>query len=134
MTLNNTKPLLGSFMAFAILAGGASIAGESEWRIYSEESKGDVYFYDASRVETASDLRTVWTRIRYKNSVMGAYSYQGLLEVNCTQRTVRTLQRTFFSDSDWEKPAMKTDMKAKQKRRIKEGSASARLSAILCAP
>lgn len=107
-------------------------AGDSEWIIYAQEENGDIYFFDAAQLERNSKFHLVWTRIRYKTSVMGASSYQSLLEVDCSERTERTLQRTFFSDSDWEKPAMSTDMKAKPKRPIMEGSAAERLYGILC--
>ena len=64
---------------------------------------------------------------------MGASSYQGLLEINCSKRTERTLQRTFYSDRDWKVPAMNTDMKVKRKRSIRKNSATGRLSEIVCA-
>ena len=121
-------------VAFALTVGGVSTADEGTWRIYSEARNGDVHFFDPSRVEKASDLRTVWTRIRYKRNVMAAASYQSLVEIDCAARTSRTLQRTFFSDKDWEVPAMKTDAKPKKKKPIKTGSAMARLSEILCDP
>ena len=65
---------------------------------------------------------------------MAAASYESLLEIDCSERTERILQRTFFSDKNWEKPAMNTDMKEKPKRPIVEGSAEERLSEILCNP
>lgn len=119
-------------ISLAQLASVAAVANNSGWRIYSEEANGDVYFFDESRVSRNSDVHEVWTRIRYKASVMGASSYQSLMEIDCTARTERTVQRTFFSDRQWEDPAMSTDTKAKPKRSIREGSASERLSQILC--
>ena len=118
----------------AIVATGASAAGEGEgaWRSYSQELNGDVYFFDPSRVERIENLQRVWSRVRYKTSVMGASSYQSLLEIDCSERTEKILQNTFFSDKHWEKPAMNTDMMAKPKRQIPDGSATARLSGILC--
>ncbi len=106
--------------------------GEGEWRTYSQELNGDVYFFDASRVETSSSLRKVWSRIRYKTSVMGAQGYQSLLEIDCSDRTERVLQNTFFSDKHWKQPAMNTDMTEKPKRTISRDSPSERLSEILC--
>ena len=129
--------MIRSVILLSVLCGAVngptamSVAADN-WTIYSEEQNGDVYFYDASRVEQAGDLHRVWTRIRYKTSVMGASSYQSLLAVDCAELTERTLQRTFFSDRQWENPAMSTDMKAKRKRRIVEGSATRRLSALIC--
>ncbi|MEM1200561.1 MAG: surface-adhesin E family protein [Pseudomonadota bacterium] len=102
------------------------------WREYSQQPNGDIHFFDSSRVETAADLRKVWNRIRYKTSVMGAASYQSLLEIDCAQRTERILQNTFFSDKHWKTPSMGTDKTAKPKRQIAKGSATERLSGILC--
>lgn len=134
MNRNRRAQALFYSVSLAFLAGGVSVADNSGWRIYSEEANGDVYFFDASRVNSKSNLHQVWTRIRYKTSVMGASSYQSLLEVDCAERTEKTVQRTFFSDKHWERPAMSTDMKAKSKRSIREGSATERLSEILCTP
>lgn len=120
------------FLVAAFVAVGVSSAGDDDWRVYSKQENGDVYLYDTSRVEEASGSYQVWSRVRYKTSVMGASSYQSLLELNCTERTERTLQRTFFSDRQWEKPAMKTDMQEKPKRPIANGSATERLFEILC--
>ena len=120
-------------ISLVFLASEVSATDSGEWRLYSEEANGDVYYFDASSVKTKAQLHEVWTRIRYNTSVMGASSYQGLLEIDCSARTERTLQRTFFSDNDWEQPAMSTDMKAKPKRSIRAGSAAERLSDLLCA-
>lgn len=106
--------------------------GEGKWRAYSQELNGDVYFFDTSRVERIKSLHRVWSRVRYKTSVMGASSYQSLLEIDCSERTERILQNTFFSDKHWENPAMNTDMTEKPKRQIPQGSATERLSGILC--
>lgn len=132
MTKNKTTAVLLCSMAFVFAASGGSFAGDDVWRVYSEESNGDVYFFDTSRVMSTSNSHRVWTRIRYKRSVMAASSYQSLLEVDCAARTEKTVQRTFFSDKEWEVPAMSTDMKAKAKRAIREGSATDRLSKVLC--
>ena len=132
-----TQTLL-SFLFFAIPAAFAanevSADGDSDWRQYSRQANGDVYFYDASRVEGTADVRTVWKRIRYKRSVMAAASYQSHLQIDCSERTVKILRRTFFSDKNWEERAMNTDMKEKPKRPIAAGSAAERLSETVCAP
>lgn len=125
-------PLLLCSMAAALVPHQSSSAGDSEWRVYSQEANGDVHLFDASRLKGGSGVHLVWTRILYQTSVMGASSYQGLVEIDCSERTQRTLQRTFYSDRNWEKPAMSTDMKEKPERPIAEGSAADRLSAILC--
>ncbi len=132
MIRNKTKASLICSVVSAFLVTNSTAAGDNEWRIYSQEANGDVHFFDTSRVKKTGDVRTVWNRIRYKTSVMGASSYQSLMEVDCSERTERTLQRTFFSDKDWEKPAMSTDSKKKPKRPIAKGSAPERLSKILC--
>jgi len=134
MTKNKIMAFLIFTMVSAVATSEASAAGdaESEWRIYSQEPNGDIYFFDASRVETITNLRRVWSRTRYKTSIMGASSYQSLLKIDCDERTERILQNTFFSDKQWKKPAMSTDKTEKPKRLISKDSASERLSAILC--
>ena len=124
--------LLSLSTAAALVATAALAAGEGDWRVFSEEANGDVYFYDASRVQQTDAVHTIWQRIRYKNSVMAAASYESRLEIDCAAKTQRTLQRTFFTDKSWEEPAMSTDKKKKRKRRIKDGSAAEHLSEILC--
>lgn len=134
MTRKTKRPILLYSIAFALLTNTVTSADENAWRIYSEAANGDVHFFNPSRVESHSALHTVWTRIRYKRNVMAAASYQSLLEIDCSNGTEQTLQRTFFTDRDWEIPAMMTDMKPKRKRPIRKGSAAERLSTILCAP
>lgn len=132
MTKKNITRFLLCSLAATLLLREAAEAGESEWRIYAQDTNGDVHFFDAARLERDADLRLVWTRIRYKTSVMGASSYQSLLELDCSQQTERSLRRTFFSDTHWDVPAMSTDMNAKPTRPIEPGSAAAQLSGILC--
>lgn len=134
MTRHWITTLLFCSITSAFAASSALAVGDREWRVYSQEANSDVYLYDASRVKRASEVQTVWQRIRYRRSVMGASSYESLLEVDCSGRTERILQRTFFSDKDWENRAMNTDMKEKPKRTIAKGSAAERLFAILCDP
>lgn len=105
---------------------------KGEWRQYAQQPNGDIHFFDASRVETNNGVYRVWNRIRYKTSVMGASSYQNLLEIDCTQRTEKIVQNTFFSDKNWEKPAMSTDKNEKPKRQIEDGSATERLFEKVC--
>ena len=100
--------------------------------MYSEEPNGDVHFFDPSRVKSSGTVHQAWSRIRYKTSVMGAASYQSLLEVDCSEGTERILQNTFFSDKQWTKPSMSPDKMAKPKRAIAKGSATERLTKILC--
>ena len=132
MKKSGASGLLISFFAASLAAVMASAADGGEWRTYAEAENGDAYFFDRSRVERDGDLHRVWTRIRYMTSVMGAQSYQSRLELNCADRTEKILQRTFFSDKDWKKPAMSTDMNEKPKRPIAEGSPAERLYEALC--
>ena len=132
MTKNKLAAILICSVASAIAQSDASATGDGEWRNFSEEPNGDVHFYDASRVKSISNLHRVWNRIRYKTSVMGASSYQSLLEIDCSERTERILQNTFFTDKHWKKPAMNTDMTEKPKRLIVKDSATERLFEILC--
>ena len=135
MTKTTTASLLISCAFCAIAACGASAAGDADgpWRMYSEEPNGDVHFFDPSRVKSSGTVHQAWSRIRYKTSVMGAASYQSLMEVDCSDGTERILQNTFFSDKQWTKPSMSPDKMAKPKRAIPKGSATERLSKILCA-
>lgn len=134
MTKNTTTAFLIYCVVSAIVTGEASATGDGDgkWREYSREPNGDVYFFDPSRVKTTTNLHRVWSRIRYKTSVMGASSYQSLLEIHCSAQTEKILQNTFFSDKHWKEPAMNTDMTEKPKRPIQKASSTERLSAILC--
>lgn len=134
MSTNRPAAIVTCSAILAILTCEAFAAsdGEGDWRIHSQEPNGDVHFYDASRLDRGQNLQKVWTRIRYKTSVMGAPSYQSLLEINCSERTHRILQNTFFSDKHWKKPSMATDKTPKQKRQIVTGSAAERLSKRVC--
>ena len=118
----------------AVAAGESSAAGagSADWQQFAEEPNGDVYFYDPTRVEGSDTVRRVWIGIRYKTSVMGASSFRSLSEIDCSEMTGKILQSTFFSDRQWTRPAMKTDMNDKPKTKIAAGSARARLAEILC--
>lgn len=134
MTKNKTAALLIYSAVSALVAREAAAIGDEEgaWRVYSQERNGDVYFFDASRVKRNGNLHKVWNRIRYKTSVMGASSYQSLLEIDCSERTTRILQNTFFSDRHWKNPSMNTDMTEKPTRLIEKGSAAERLFEVVC--
>ncbi len=134
MPKNKLAALLIYSAVSAIAASGASATSDADgpWRMYSEEPNGDVHFFDPSRVKSSGTVHQAWSRIRYKTSVMGAASYQSLLEVDCSEGTERILQNTFFSDKQWTKPSMSPDKMAKPKRAIAKGSATERLTKILC--
>ena len=104
----------------------------AEWIEYSTKSNGDIYFYDAARIEKNGSQISVWTRIRYKTSVMAASSYQSLIRLDCADQTETILQNTFFTDKGWEKPAMATNTNPKPKTVVKDNSANSKLMAILC--
>jgi len=104
----------------------------ADWIEYSAQPNGDVYFFDNTRVEIMDAQIGVWTRIRYKTSVMGASSYQSFLTLDCTDNSEITVQSTFYSDEHWDKPAMATNTNAKPKKKIEPNSATAQLLSILC--
>lgn len=104
----------------------------SEWVNYAKLANGDLYFYDQSRVEESDTLRRVWNGIQYKTSLMGAFSFSSLLEIECSDRTEKTLQRTFYSDKNWENAAMQTDTSVSKNSKIEAGSTTERLADIVC--
>lgn len=129
-------------LAALLIASAASIAtprdalttcnGESAWLKYAEAANGDLFFYDPSRLEGINPLRQVCTGVRYKTSIMGASSLLSLLEIDCAERTEKVLQSTFFTDENWKKAAMKTDMTETPKKRIAVGSTTESLVEIIC--
>lgn len=116
----------------SILLLTVSYTAMADWVEYSTQSNGDVYFYDNERVENKGSQVSVWTRIRYKTSVMAASSYQALLRFDCSDNSETVLQSTFYTDKDWSKPAMATNTNAKPKTLVKPDSATGQLASILC--
>jgi len=104
----------------------------ADWIEYATRENGDIYFFDNARVEKSTDHIKVWNRIRYKTSIMAASSYQSLLNIDCANQTETTLQNTFYTDKDWKKPAMATNMKEQSKKNFSENSSTAQLCKILC--
>jgi len=104
----------------------------AEWTEYSTRPNGDVFFYDNARVEKNGSLISVWTRVRYKRSVMAASSYQSLLRLDCSENSETVIQSTFYTDKDWNTPAMATNTNVKPAISIKENSATGQLVNILC--
>lgn len=127
-------PLLIVSAALAVTNGSAKANSprDGDWVIYAEKANGDLHYYDPSRVEKVDTLRHVWDGVRYKTSVMGAFSFLSLVEIDCSERSQRILQSTFFTDDNWENAAMKTDTKAKPKTRIAVGSTIERLAQMVC--
>ena len=104
----------------------------AEWIEYSNMPNGDVYFYDNARVEKHGSQISIWTRVRYKTSVMAASSYQSFLRLDCSENSETVLQSTFYTDKDWNTPAMATNTSVKPKKTVQANSATGRLVNILC--
>lgn len=120
------KPLV---IATALIFSSNAVA---DWIEFSTAPNGDIHFYDASRVDIQGDQITIWTRIRYKATVMAASSYQSLLKLDCSKHTEQTLQDTFYTDKAWSQPAMATNTHPKPAKKLAEKSAAAALAARLC--
>ncbi len=134
----NRTMTLAVLMALAMSSAPTSDAlatgtADRDWIKYAEEANGNLHFYDRSRVEQIDAVWRVWNGIRYKTSLMGAFSFNSLLEIDCSSRTEKTLQSTFFSDKNWEQAAMKTDTTVSANRQIEAGSTIERLADIVCA-
>ena len=104
----------------------------ADWIEYSTMPNGDVYFYDNARVEKHGGQISIWTRVRYKTSVMAASSYQSYLRLDCSENSETVLQSTFYTDKDWNKPAMATNTSVKPKKTVQTNSATGQLIKILC--
>jgi len=104
----------------------------AEWIEYSTRSNGDVFFFDNARVEKNGSQISVWTRVRYKTSVMAASSYQSHLQLDCSENSETVLQSTFFTDKSWTKPAMATNSNAKPAKQVQKNSPTAQLFSVLC--
>ena len=104
----------------------------AEWKEYSTRANGDVFYFDDARVQKDGSLVNVWSRVRYKSSVMGASSYQSLISIDCSEHSETTLQSTYYIDRDWTTPAMATDTQQKPKVYMDANSATQRLAEILC--
>lgn len=130
--VRNLKATRYPVWLLAIFLLTISSSSMAEWVEYSTMPNRDVFFYDNARVERKDNQITVWTRIRYKTSVMAASSYQSFSKLNCTENSETLLQSTFYTDRDWKQPAMTTNMNAKQKILLKPGFANWPLVVILC--
>ena len=125
--------LIAIAVSTAATSDASAIDSEkNEWVNYAEVANGDLYFYDPSRVEKIGTMRRVWNGVRYKTSLMGAFSFLSLLEIDCSKRTEKTLQSTFFTDKHWERAAMKTNTKETANRQIEAGSTVERLAELVC--
>ena len=111
---------------------GLSCNTMAEWVEYSTGTNGEVFYFDDARVQKDGNLVSVWNRIRYQTSVMGAASYQSFMRIDCSEYSESTLQSTFYTDKNWTNPAMATNTKKKPKLSINENSATQRLANILC--
>jgi|GEM_PF-936031 len=122
----NMKQIL---LIFLLTFSCSSIA---KWVEYSARANGDVYFYDNARVKEVGHQVSVWSRVRYKSSLMGSLSYQSYLQIDCAQYSEKVLQSTFFSDKDWTMPAMATNTSKKPKKAITKNSVTRQLADLLC--
>ena len=95
-------------------------------------ANGDIYFFDKLRMQKKNNFVLVWSRVKYSSSVMGAWSYQRLIKIDCTENTETTLQDTFFTDKFWTIPAMATNKKERPKVGINPGSYADKLTEIMC--
>jgi hypothetical protein len=129
-----SAPIPGVNLKILLLVTLLGFSGNAmaQWAEYATAANGDVFYFDDARVQKDGNLVSVWNRIQYKTSVMGASSYQSLMNIDCSEHSETTLQSTFYTDKNWTTPAMATNTKKKPKRSIKENSATRRLATILC--
>lgn len=106
--------------------------GASDWQSYNSQNTGNAFLYDRRSIVRQGDRIRVETRIRFGASLMGAYSYQQLLEIDCNHRTERALRRTFFSDSQWLSPAMAPQNDPQPAMSLDRNSPTSELADILC--
>ncbi|MDJ0739618.1 MAG: hypothetical protein QNJ91_07860 [Gammaproteobacteria bacterium] len=119
------KPLLTTLLTLSCNA-------TAEWIEYSVAANGDAFYFDNTRVQKDGDLVDVWSRTRYQSSVMGASSYQSLMQLNCAEHSETTLQSTFYIDNNWSSPAMATNTRKQPEVAITANSATQRLADMLC--
>ncbi len=118
-----------SILALLLAFSCDSIA---EWVEYATGANGDIHYFDDARVGKDGGVVRVWSRTRYKTSVMGASSFQKLTEIDCSKSSATTLQSTFFSDEEWTVPARATNKKRKPEASIKPESPTGRLADRVC--
>ena len=109
-----------------------SCSAMAEWIEYAAMPNGDVYYYDDARIEMDGSEIIIWTRVRYKTSVMAASSYQSLLRLDCAEISETVLQHTFYTDKNWNKPAMVTNTNAKPTQPVKGNSPTKNLISVFC--
>ncbi len=104
-----------------------------DWIEYKAMPNGNVHFYSGKSVQKQNNnIFEVESRIRYKTSLMGAFSYQRTVRIDCRTFSETTLRSTFFRDKNWSKPTMKPDATEKPKTVIIAASATEKLAIILC--
>ena len=128
----NTLLIVSAVATLTTINSSVAEDSEEDWIQYAEEANGDLYFYNRSLVEKTDTLRRVWNGIRYKTSLMGAFSFSSLVEIDCVEGTEKTLQSTFFSDKNWEKAAMATDTKEKPSKQNAKDTPMEQLKEIMC--
>lgn len=126
-------------LTVCLILGGASARSAtsdtdspSDWQPYHQRNNGDAFFYDRRSVVRQGDRIQVERRVRFRASLMGAYSYQELLEIDCKQLKERALRKAFFSDPQWRIPAMAPDTSQQPFLRIDETSPTRQLVDVFC--
>ncbi len=109
-----------------------SFNNHEKWIKILTTANGDIYFFDNLRLQKKSNLIWVWSRVQYSSSVMGAWSYQRFIKIDCIENTETILQDTFFTDKFWTIPAMTTNKKERPKVDINQGSFADKLTDIIC--
>ena len=134
MRRNTLTALVSVSFALTAPSGNAFAdgSGDRDWVMYAEAANGNLHFYDRASVETIDTVRRVWNGLQYKTSLMGAFSFLSLVDIDCAERTEKTLQSTFFTDKNWERPAMATDRAVKPETTIAAGSPTEALANTVC--
>ena len=104
-----------------------------DWIEFQAMPNGNIHFYSKESIKKKNNnIFEVTSRIRYKTSLMGAFSYQRTLRIDCLTFSETTLRNIFFRDKNWSKPTMKPDTTEKLKTAIIPASATEKLAIILC--
>ena len=104
----------------------------ADWVKYHTTENGDEFFFDNEQLKTFNDTKTVWIRVRYRTSIMGAYSYHHQMQIHCSSRGYVILQSRFFNDRNWSSPATATDNQKRPRASLTPGSIEERLAVEVC--
>ena len=81
----------------------------SAWVGYKSDETGSVFFYDDERIRKHGDIVYIWERTRYERDLVGVWSSQALVRINCTEYSYIQLHLTLYSDKNWMKFKSHTD-------------------------